>query len=86
MPVVIKLEISEVEATPMRQAAEREGKSLEDWAVTLLRRCAPKPSDLSEAVSRLLKHTVDAPLAIGADNVAIDDDLAREYASTHEGG
>ena len=86
MTVVLKLKIPDAEATPMRQAAEREGKSLEDWAVASLRRSAPLASDLSEAVARLSRHAVDAPQAAGADNESIDRDLAREYASTHEGG
>jgi len=74
-----------------RQAAQ-EGRTTESVAIEWLNSCQPKPRPkLSEeerqaAIEQFRRHAgaVDSGDPHSADNDRIDEDLAREYASSHE--
>jgi hypothetical protein len=71
-------------------AARASGRSVQEWALDVLR--SRVPPDVTtrqapdEALADLLKAlgSIDVGDAEGADNAAIDRDLAVEYGSAHE--
>jgi hypothetical protein len=81
MPHTLQLELTEEDLAPMREAAARAGRTLEEWAGLQLRRSAPTEAARREAFERLLARVVDAPEMVGADNERIDADLADEAAA-----
>lgn len=84
MVQIITLELPDDVTCAMREAAQRAGQSLEEWATTELCKHAPTAEQRDAAMARLLQHTVYAPEAVGSDNESIDRDLAREYGCRHE--
>lgn len=74
-----------------RQAAQ-EGRTTESVAIEWLNSVQPKPrpklseEELKEAWERLARHAgaVSSGDPHSADNDRIDEDLAREYGSSHE--
>jgi hypothetical protein len=86
MTRLLRLELPEEVYQPLAEEAERTGQSLEQWVVARLRSYVPTPEERQAAFERLMRHAGAADLghATGANNDAIDADLAREYGSTHE--
>jgi hypothetical protein len=87
MSRVLLLELPDEVYQPIAQAAAQRGQTPEEWAVERLRASAPSAAELATALARLMRHAgaVDLGRATGADNPAIDADLAREYGTSHEG-
>jgi hypothetical protein len=80
MPQTLQLEIDEADLVPMREAAARAGRSLEEWAARQLKMCAPTEAARKAALARLLERTVSVPGLAGLDNEQIDAALADEAA------
>jgi len=76
----------------LEQRAAREGRTTESVALEWLAKTVHKPrpklseEELKEAWERLSRHAgaVDSGDPHSADNERIDEDLAREYGSSHE--
>ena len=84
----IPVEIYEI----LEERAAKEGRAVEELALSWLASVTPKPrpklsaEELEAARERLRRHAGAANLGhpTGADNEKIDHDLAREYGSSHE--
>lgn len=94
MSKTLSFEIPEEIYEMLEQQAAREGRTTEAVALEWLASSAPKPrpkpgeAELKEAWERLVRHAGAARSGDprSADNERIDDDLAREYGSSHEEG
>ncbi len=72
--------------------SKQEGRPIEELAIEFLASVAPKPrpklteEERRAADEKMLKYAgaVDSGDPHSADNERIDEDLAREYGSTHE--
>jgi hypothetical protein len=79
---------------PLVEAATREGRTPEEEAALRLKRSAATPSHPTErpdqptTPDQLEQYfgAVSLGHPTGADNESVDEDLAREYAATHEDG
>jgi hypothetical protein len=73
------------------EMALKADQSPAEWVVDRVEAITPgavflTPAERAEAKAKLMRHVgaVSIPDATGADNEAIDRDLADEYGSTHE--
>jgi hypothetical protein len=82
----LTLELPDEVFQPLARAAARAGQSLEQWATAQLQASAAAADRRAADLARLLQHAgaVDLGKPTGANNEAIDADLAREYGSSHE--
>lgn len=86
----LTLDVPEEIFRSLDEAARAEGRSLQDWAVDILRSRVPpagrRDNGDDAALAEFLKHlgTIAVGDPDGADNEAIDRDLAEEYGATHE--
>ena len=84
----LTLELPDEVYQPLTRAAAEAGQTLEQWTLARLRGCLPAAPERPGDLARLLRHAgaVDLGHPTGADNEAIDADLAREDGSAHEDG
>jgi hypothetical protein len=94
MSKTLTFEIPEELYQVFERRAAREGRTTEsialEWLAQTVHRPRPKLSEeeLKEAWERLARHAgaVSSGDPHSADNERIDEDLAREYSSSHEEG
>lgn len=88
MPYRLTLELPDEVYRPLTRAAAQAGQTPEQWTLAHLRTCLPAAPERAGDLARLMRHAgaVDLGHPTGADNEAIDADLAREYGSSHEDG
>jgi hypothetical protein len=90
MSTVLNLELPDDVYKPLVKVAEKAGLPLEEWILERLRAYVPRVAlsnqERSEAMARLMRHAgaVDLSHPTGLSNERIDEDLSREYSSTHE--
>jgi len=79
MDYSLKLRLPEDLRKPLLDVATAAGQTPEEWVATIVRQRLKKDE-------RLRRHfgAVDLPAPTSLDNAAIDADLARAYADTHE--
>jgi hypothetical protein len=71
---------------PVASAARQAGQTPEQWAMAHLVGWARSEQERAAGLARLLRHAgaVNLGHPTGADNAAIDADLASAYGATHE--
>ena len=89
MSTIVNLELSDEVYKPLVKVAEKAGLPLEEWILARLLAYVPRVAlsdqDRAQAMARLMRHAgaVDLGHLTDASNESIDEDLAREYSSTH---
>jgi hypothetical protein len=92
MSKTVSFEIPDEIYELLEQQAIKEGRTTESIALEWLASCQPKPrpkmteEERREAIERFRRHAgaVSSGDPHSADNERIDEDLAREYASSHD--